>query len=480
MKRFNQLPQPEALAATIAGIFSGRVVDKAAPAIRFALFDAAGTVHEGGFGDAGAAGDPAGPGARFRIASCTKSFTAAAILLLRDRGRLSLDEPVTRYVPALTPTLPAGKPEAPTLRMLLSMSGGLPTDDPWADRQESLTAAAFDAVLRAGVRFAAVPGTRFEYSNLGYALLGRVIEEVSGKAYPAFVTENLLQPLGLAETGFDPAAVPAGRMAMGFRPTEVGWQALPFTGPGAFSAIGGAVTTTGDLVRWANWLSAAFRPEEVENGPLSAASRREMQHIHCMIPPEPGENLRLRGYGYGLNIEHDARFGAIVSHSGGYPGFSAHMRWHPQTGLGVLAFENATYSGAWMPVTTALERLLEAAFENEAAAAEPPATVRMLAAGLCRLVANGWDDGLADEIFLENVALDRPYAERAADLAAIREKAGAPDLRNIGILPADRGGADGGYGRFELHLPAPAGTIVAKALCGPPQPMKIQSITWQI
>lgn len=480
MKRFDDLPQPDALAANIAGIFKDRVTGKAAPATRFTLFDATGTVHEGGFGNAGAAGDPPGPGARFRIASCTKSFTAAAMLLLRDRGRLSLDEPVTRYVPALTPTLPAGRPEAPTLRMLLSMSGGLPTDDPWADRQESLSAAAFDAVLRAGVRFAAVPGTRFEYSNLGYALLGRVIEEVGGKPYPAFVTENLLQPLGLEETGFDPAAVPAGRMATGFRQTEAGWQPLPFTGPGAFSAIGGAVTTTADLACWANWLSEAFRPDAAEDGPLSAASRREMQHIHCVMTPGPGEDLRLRGYGYGLNIEHDARFGAIVSHSGGYPGFSAHMRWHPQTGLGVLAFENATYSGAWIPVTAALERLLEAALESETPAAEPPAAVRTLAAGLCRLVADGWDDALADTIFLENVALDRPYAERAADLAAIREKAGTPDVRNMKILPTDRGGADGGFGRFELHLPASAGTIVAKALCGPPQPMKIQSITWQL
>ena len=109
MKRFDDFPQPDALAANIAGIFKDRVTGKAAPATRFTLFDATGTVHEGGFGNAGAAGDPPGSGARFRIASCTKSFTAAAMLLLRDRGRLSLDEPVTRYVPALTPRCrPAG------------------------------------------------------------------------------------------------------------------------------------------------------------------------------------------------------------------------------------------------------------------------------------------------------------------------------------------------------------------------------------
>ncbi|WP_438754984.1 serine hydrolase domain-containing protein [Pararhizobium sp. O133] len=475
MHLFSHLPQSDVLAKTIAEIFSQRVQQKATPGIRFALFDRSGTVLENGFGDVGA--HPLRSHTRFRIASCTKSFTAAAILLLRDRGRLSLDEPVTRYVPALRPTLPIGQPTAPTLRMLLSMAGGLPTDDPWADRQESLSNAALDAILDKGVRFVTTPGTRYEYANLGYALLGRVIEIVGEQSYPAFVTDNLLAPLDLHETGFDPATVPADRMATGFRKTGDGWQPLPFTGPGAFSAIGGCVTTVGDLVRWADWLSAAFRPEGTQDGPLSAATRREMQSLQCAIAPEPGKDVGLKGYGYGLVVEQHARFGPIISHSGGYPGFSSHMRWNAQTGLGVVAFENATYSGAWEPASAALSQLLDAAFSAHVPAATPPAAIHELVAGLRHLLLDGWDDAVADAIFLENVALDQPYAERAADLANLRARAGAMDEGLMTVVPSDPGGADGGFGRFEVHLPCAMGDFILKAFCGPPQPLKIQSVT---
>ncbi|MDH6234860.1 CubicO group peptidase (beta-lactamase class C family) [Mesorhizobium soli] len=480
MLSFNNLSRREALTGEIATIFSERLAQKITPGLRFAIFDAEGIVHEEGLGSAGAAGSPPGPRARFRIASCTKSFTAAAVLLLRDRGLLSLDSSVTQFVPALVPTLPAGRPEAPTVRMLLSMAGGFPTDDPWADRQESLSNEAFHAVLRAGIRFSSAPGTRFEYSNLGYALLGQVIEAVSGQTYQEFVTDNLLKPLGLQETGFDPAAVAPEALATGFRKVGDDWLPLPFTGPGAFSAIGGAVTTIGDLVRWARWLSAAFAPENTDDSPLCASSRREMQRIQCPIACEPTEEQRLKGYGFGLMVEHNPRFGPIVSHSGGYPGFSSHMRWNPQTGLGVVAFENATYSGAWVPTAAALELLLGAAFAKAAPAGEPPAAVRDLSAGLSRLVLEGWDNSIADAIFLENVAMDRPYSERAKALAELCEKAGAPVSDAMKILPADEGAANGGFGRFRLQIPCAHGEIKVRVLCGPTEPMKIQSLEFEL
>lgn len=481
MPLLNDLPDRQTLVAAVTEIFSRRVASQAAPGARFVVFDASGLVLEGGFGTAGAAGAPPGPHSRFRAASCTKSFTAAAILHLRDGGLLSLDAPVTDYVPELIPTLPAGRPEAPTLRLLLSMAGGFPTDDPWADRQESLSNEAFRAVLRAGVRFATQPGTRYEYSNLGYALLGQVIEAVSGRPYPAYVAETLLKPLGLDDTGFDPATVPEGSLATGYRKAGDGWAALPFSGPGAFSSIGGIVTTASDLARWAGWLCSAFFPASGEAGPIRAASRREMQRIQCAIVPEQADDLRLEGYGYGLVVEHHARLGLIVSHSGGYPGFSSHMRWSPATGLGVVAMENATYSGAWDPASEALGLLLDAAATVAAPVAPvAPAAVRRLADGLLRLLSQGWDEKTADAIFLENVALDVPYAERAQDLDALREKARAPDASGARIVATDIGAVDGGYGRFELRVPCGAGEVVAVAQCGPTDPIRIQTVTWRV
>ena len=134
----------------------------------------------------------------FRIASMTKSFTAAAALLLRDAGMLDLDEPVATYVPAVADIPPAGDDAPPlTMRLLLTMSAGFPSDDPWADRQESLTEDAFDAMLRSGPRFVAVPGTEYHYSNLGYAIAGRAVSNVSGQPLQTFVMERLLIPLGM-------------------------------------------------------------------------------------------------------------------------------------------------------------------------------------------------------------------------------------------------------------------------------------------
>ncbi len=480
MPRLNELPEREALAAAVTEVFAQRVANQACPGTRFVVFDTSGPVLGGSFGTAGAAGIPPGPHSRFRVASCTKSFTAAAVLLLRDRGLLSLDSPVTDYVPDLVPTQPVGQPEAPTLRMLLSMAGGFPTDDPWADRQESISNETFRSILRSGVRFSTAPGTRYEYSNLGYALLGQVIEVVSGQSYPDFVTKNLLKPLGLDETGFDPAAVPEGSLATGYRKVGDEWIALPFSGPGAFSAIGGVVTTPLDLARWAGWLCSAFHPTGNDDEPLSSASRREMQRIQCPIAFDATDELRLKGYGYGLGIEDHTRFGPIVSHSGGYPGFSSHMRWHPATRLGIVAVENATYSGAWSPAAEALAMLLGAATSIAAPKPTVPAAIKPLADGLQRLLSQSWDDTTADAIFLENVALDRPYPERAQELAALREKSGALDSEGASIVATDIGAVEGGYGSFELHVPCSAGELVAAVQCGPVEPIRIQTVTWRL
>ena len=109
----------------------------------------------------------------FRIASMTKSFTAAAVLLLRDEGALRLGDPAQAYVPELAGL--GSLASAVTIRRLLTMTAGFPTDDPWGDRLQGQPLAEFAEFLAGGVSFAWVPGTRFEYSNLGYAILGRVI-----------------------------------------------------------------------------------------------------------------------------------------------------------------------------------------------------------------------------------------------------------------------------------------------------------------
>jgi CubicO group peptidase (beta-lactamase class C family) len=434
-------------------LFDRRIQDERAPGSAWALFDRDGVVAAGGLGAARLAEARAGDAQRadaasdagalgadadvlFRVASCTKSFTAAALLLLRDRGALDLDAPVPAFVPEFAPEVPGGLDAPVSVRMLMTMSGGLPTDDPWADREESMTRDAFRRVLAGGIRCVTVPGTAYEYSNLGYAVLGQVVEAVSGDGYADFVEREFIAPLGLdarfaAPTGDSPA------VAIGYRRGPDGWIELPFTGPGVFSAIGGVFASARSLAAWAGWLASGWRGDEA--GPLSAASRRELQQLHRVAPPRtpaPDDPMPMpmpaplvHGYGYGLVVEHDARFGPVVSHSGGYPGFSAHMRWHAASGLGVVAFENATYAKVSRGAEAALERLLldADAVESLRPPIVPwPETLRV-ADGLGRLAVE-WSDAAADELLATNVALDLPYAERRAAIesawAAVGGRAG--------------------------------------------------------
>ena len=116
----------------------------------------------------------------FRIASMTKSFTAMSILKLRDEGKLSLDDPAERYVPEMAgfkyPTSDAPKI---TVRHLLSHAEGFPEDNPWGDRQLADTEEQLSAMLRGGIPFSNAPGIAYEYSNLGFAILGRIVSNVS-------------------------------------------------------------------------------------------------------------------------------------------------------------------------------------------------------------------------------------------------------------------------------------------------------------
>src|SRR5512133_762598 len=124
-------------------------------------------------------GDDAQPDATsaFRIASMTKSFTGAALMSLVVDGAVRLDEPVATYIPELAGWRgPTTDGPALTVRHLASMESGLPTDDAWADRHLDLPPDGLDGLIDAGVEFTWTPGTRFEYSNLGWGVIGRVME----------------------------------------------------------------------------------------------------------------------------------------------------------------------------------------------------------------------------------------------------------------------------------------------------------------
>ena len=161
------------VAAIADEVFAGAPELASVPGVAFGIVHDGVLVHSGGYGVATVGGPAPRADTVFRIASMTKSFTAAAVLLLRDEGRLRLDDPVADHLPVARALDHDGMAPV-TIRDLLTMGGGLATDDPWGDRQESLPLDQFDALVAGGFSVCWPPRTTFEYSNTGYALLGRV------------------------------------------------------------------------------------------------------------------------------------------------------------------------------------------------------------------------------------------------------------------------------------------------------------------
>ena len=387
----------------------------------------------------------------FRIASMTKSFTAATILLLRDEGRLRLDDLVAHYVPALAGWHPYAADAAPvTIRDLLTMSGGLATDDPWGDRQQGLPLDAFERLLADGPCFALPPGVAFEYSNLGYGILGRVVTAAAGREYREVVRERLLVPMGMTATGYLEEEVSDGRLMHGYvrRGDELVREGRD--GYGALASMGGVFSTVRDIATWVAGFLDAFPARSDPEGPhpLRRSSRREMQQGHrstgVVIPghaPDLAPTAQAGAYGFGLEAAPDLELGTVISHSGGYPGYGSHMAWHPATSLGVIALGSLRYAPMRPAANDALRELVMADLAPRRRPAILPATER--AVEVVDRLLEAWDDAAADALFAKNVDLDEPRDRRRAAVAAAVASVGGPLRPDLGrpaasVSPAER------------------------------------------
>jgi CubicO group peptidase (beta-lactamase class C family) len=451
------------------------------PGLAFGVVRDGKLVHCGGFGQRFLGGPAPDADTVFRISSMTKSFTASGIMLLRDEGVLALDDLAEEYVPEMHGWPPVTADSARvTVRHLLTMTAGFPADDAWADRQQGLPLADFSALLSGGVSFAWAPDTRFEYASLGYAILGRIITAVSGLAYPEFIRQRLLSPLGLTRTGYEAAEFAAGDLALGYHPAPAGWAEVPMDACGAFAPMGGVFSSVRDLARWVAGFLAAY-PPGADGGPhpLCAASRRQMQLPQVFFGSWPGFPAGgfPMSYGFGLVIDQDAALGQIVHHAGGYPGFGSHMRWHPATGTGVVALANSTYATPY-PLTV---RLLEAVIRQDktAPAASSPALAprgepwpeTVAARDAVNRLLRDWDDTAADRLFTPNVAQDAPYPARRRAIALVRERIGA-----FGDDP-DRPPEYDSPARCRWWLAGDGGEVQAQILLSPQKPPRVQMLS---
>jgi CubicO group peptidase (beta-lactamase class C family) len=392
----------------------------------------------------------------FRIASMTKSFTAMAVMKLRDEGRLSLDDPAERYVPELK-TLRYPTSDAPrlTVRHLLSHATGFPEDNPWGDQQLDATEEQFTRMLEQGIPFSNPPGVEYEYSNYGFAILGRIVSNVSGQPYRTYIAESILRPLGMTSTTLEPAAVPDDRLAHGYRWEDETWKEEPPLPDGAFGAMGGMLTSVSDLSKYVGAFLAAWPPRDGgEAGPVRRASLREMQQIWRSRPsivtraPDGTPNLNSGGYAYGLRVSQSCAFEHIVAHSGGLPGYGSLMQWLPDYGVGIIAFGNVTYTG-WGGVVTNAFDLLAATGGLQPREPQPSPHLTQMRASVSKLIVD-WDDRLADEMAAMNLYRDRSKDRRRREIEALRAKVGACQapaafddvqnwLRGQWTMPCERG-----------------------------------------
>ena len=412
----------------------------------------------------------------FRIASMTKSFTAVAILKLRDEGKLSLDDTVSRYVPELRSLAKAtGDAPALTIRHLLSHSEGFPEDNPWGDRQLPVSDETFTRRLEAGIPFSTAPGVAFEYSNTGFAILGRVVARASGIRYRDYVDRNVLGPLGMTSTRWEAASVPADRLAKGYRREGDASVEEQDLGDGAYGAMGGLYSTVRDLARYTSFFLSVWPPRDgPETGPIRRSSAREMQQVARYVggtatreTVEGPLRMSAGGYDYGLGTTQTCRFRFVVGHGGGLPGYGSVMRWLPEHGVALVALGNLTYARWGDPANAALEALNRTG-ALKPRTPQPSAALLSAEAAVNRLVLQPWSDAIAEGLAADNLFLDTPTEKRKVAFAELRAKHGA--CRPAGTIEAKNAL------RGSWKLACDRGSIRVEITLAPTMPPRVQHL----
>ena len=264
-------------------------------------------------------GVEAGPSTHYRLASVTKQFTAASILLLAEDGKLGLDDPLRSWLPAL--------PEATrgiTLRQVLTHSSGLVDyEDVMPDMAEGeqLRDADVLRILASQDRLYFAPGTSWRYSNSGYALLALVVERASGRSFPDFLRERIFEPLGMESVAYVRGGPEPANRAYGYSEVDGRWVRTDQSSTSAVLGDGGIYASIDDLAKW----DAALYGDRL----LSAASRR-LAFAPAVASDDPDV-----AYGYGWRVTGDALW-----HSGETIGFrNVIVRW-PERRLTVVLLSN--------------------------------------------------------------------------------------------------------------------------------------------
>jgi D-alanyl-D-alanine carboxypeptidase len=402
---------------------------------------AAGVVHGGelvwsggaGFADV-ADGRAAGPDVLYRIASITKTFTGTAVMQLRDAGLLDLDDPVVKWIPELSDSASPAGIGAVTIRRLLSHESGLVSEPPGTDflaaepRYEGRAARNLERVAEI---FAAVPpNTQTKYCNLGYQLLGEIVQRASGISYPQYVADRILTPLSMSSTGFEPLSHELdGRRATGYAGRAFSDELAVAPGMPPVWAEGGLWSTVEDLARWLSFQLAAHPDaagDTSEAGAgadvLASATRREMHKPRYLSDEDWSSAWGITWY----SVRKDNV--TWVQHSGGLPGFTSNACFDRGSRVGAIVLLNgvADASGLAMSLAAAGRDLVKAAAPELRLPAAMPADMAALLGfyappDMSFLIKVEWRDGKLTLVDTsepgEKIPLDRA-AEPGAFVAA--------------------------------------------------------------
>jgi CubicO group peptidase (beta-lactamase class C family) len=277
---------------------------------------------------------PATPATAYRIASISKTFTAHAILQLRDAGKLQLDDPITKWIPELK--LAKIDPQSPviTIRQILSHTGGIPREVDgtyWNDMNFPTREAMLPVLNRMGV--AMPPEKEWKYSNVALGLAGYIVEAASGEPYPEYVARHILTPLGMNGTRvIPPRDMPTLAVGYGRRVAGTPRRLEPFFSGNYMLAASNLASTVEDLAKYA---SLQFRTGPAGGAQiLKGSTLAEMQRVQWLQPDwQSGWGL-----GWGIARRDDK---TRLGHGGSVPGHRTQLSFVPADKFAVVALTNS-------------------------------------------------------------------------------------------------------------------------------------------
>ena len=290
---------------------------------------------------------PVTPDTKFRIGSVTKNFTAAAILKLCDEGQLSVDDPLSKYLP----DFPRG--DEVTIAQLMNHTSGIYSYTSAPDFFSNVRLGTDEASWIKTFQdrpFDFAPGSKWSYNNSAYFLLGHLVSKISGKPYGQYLEETFFQPLGMEATGVHDPTTVLRHEAYGYSFTPSGFEKALDWDMSKAGGAGALYSTTGDLARWT---SALFAGQVISDESLAAA-----------VSPTILANGENTHYGFGWFIDTHRGL-PRYSHGGGLQGFSSHLAYYPEQDFTVVVLHNALPTAPGMDTAALSQKIAETFLSNQ-------------------------------------------------------------------------------------------------------------------